>query len=91
MLIAGLYPISVHASNNISSADASSVISILKQASLAWIEKPPDKVDMDVPCNFSVVINGTNVTLTIDFGDGSPANETFYESALNTVVNSSHM
>ncbi|KAL9957104.1 hypothetical protein ACROYT_G038703 [Oculina patagonica] len=87
----GLYPISVHASNNISSANASSVISILQPVSLAWIEKPPSEVDVDVPCNFSFVVNGTNVTLTIDFGDGSPPNETFFKSALNTVVNISHI
>lgn len=90
MFFAGLYPIFVHASNNISSADASSVVSILHPVSLAWIEKPLAKVDVGDPCNFSVVFNGTNVTLTIDFGDGSPANETFYVSAVNTVVNISH-
>lgn len=55
------------------------------------MERPPNKVDVDVSCNFSVVLNGTNVTLTIDFGDGSPANETFYESAVNTVINISHV
>lgn len=59
--------------------------------SLAWRETPPKKVDVDVSCNFSVVLNGTNVTLTIDFGDGSPANETFYESAVNMVINISHV
>lgn len=87
---AGLYPVSVNARNNISSANASSVISVLEQASVAWREKPPTEVNVGVPLNFSVVINGTNVTVTVDFGDGSPVYEKLYESALNTVMNITH-
>ena len=46
---------------------------------------------MDQTFNFSFVLNGTNVTITVDFGDESSANETFYESAENTPVNISHV
>ena len=45
---------------------------------------------MDQTFNLTVVVNGTNVTITVDFGDGSPAYEAFYESAENTPINVSH-
>ncbi|KAJ7340219.1 hypothetical protein OS493_002951 [Desmophyllum pertusum] len=86
----GLYPISVHASNNISSADALSEISVQQPVTLTWSEKPPAEINVGVLCNFSVVISGTNVTVTKDFGDGSSPNDTFIESAQNTVINISH-
>lgn len=87
---AGSYPISVHASNNISSAYASSVITILKPASLEWKKEPPPEIDVGETFNFSFVVNGTNVTITVDFGDESPAYEAFYESAEKTFINISH-
>lgn len=88
--LAGFYPISVNASNNISSAYASSVIRILKPVSLEWKEKPPPEIDVGETFNFSFVVNGTNVTITVDFGDDSPADEDFYESAEKKVINISH-
>ena len=42
---------------------------------------------MDQTFDFSFVLNGTNVTITVDFGDESRAYEAFYESAENTLVN----
>lgn len=75
--------------NAISSANASSVVRILEPASVAWREKPPTKIDVGAQFNFSVVLNGTNVTLSVDFDDDSNY-EKFYTSALNTVVNITH-
>ena len=80
----------MHASNNISSVYASSGITILKPASLEWKKKPPLKIDVGETFNFSFVVNGTNVTITVDFGDESPAYEAFYESAEKTFINISH-
>lgn len=80
----------MHASNNISSAYASSGITILKPASLEWKKKPPLKIDVGETFNFSFVVNGTNVTITVDFGDESPAYEAFYESAEKTFISISH-
>ena len=62
---------------------------MLEPASVAWREKPPTKIDVGAQFNFSVVLNGTNVTLTVEFED-SPNYEKFYTSALNTVVKITH-
>lgn len=86
LYLAGIYPISVHARNNISSADASSIIRILDPVSLAWLKKPPSVVNVGVRWNASVIVNGTNVTVSVSYGDGSPVNETFIESAENTEI-----
>lgn len=80
MFLAGFHPISVRARNNISSADASSNIRVLHPVSLAWLNEPPAIVDVGAPWNFSVIINGTNVTVSADFGDGSQIKETFHNS-----------
>ena len=54
------------------------------------MERPPSKIDVDQTFNFTFVVNGTNVTITVDFDDDSPAYEAFYESAENTPVEISH-
>ena len=70
MYLAGFHPISVRARNNISSADASSNIRVLHPVSLAWLKEPPATVDVGAKWNFSVIINGTNVTVSASFDDG---------------------
>lgn len=89
--LAGFHPISVRARNNISSADASSNIRVLHPVSLEWLKKPPAKVDVGAEWNFSVITNGTNVTVRASFGDGSPTKKEFHKSdQTNAVTNFFH-
>ena len=92
MYLAGFHPISVRARNNISSADASSNIRVLHPVSLAWLKKPEAKVDVGAQWNFSVIINGTNVTVSASFGDGLLIKKECHTSdQTNAEINFSHM
>ena len=86
MYLAGIHPISVRARNNISSADAVSTIRILHSVSLAWLKEPPRAVDVGAKWNCSIIINGTNVTVSASFGDGSPVQKSFHNSDQNNTV-----
>ena len=91
LLSLGIFPISVHARNNISSADAFAMVKILNPVSIAWVTKPPEKILIKSQWNASVLVNGTNVIVIINFGDGSEPKEAFFKSDQhNKVMNFSH-
>ena len=91
LLSLGIFPIFVHARNNISSADAFAMVKILNPVSAAWLTKPPNKVHINSQWNASVLVNGTNVTVIIKFGDGTEPKEAFFKSDQhNQVINFSH-
>ena len=90
--LVGWYPISVQASNNISSANVSTSVSILDRVVLKWFNKPQGMIDAGKSSHFSfLLISGTNVTVSVSFGDATPVQKTFYAMAQNTTVNVSHM
>ena len=87
----GIFPISVHARNNISSAAAFAMIKILNPVSIAWVTQPPEKILINSQWNASVLVNGTNVTVIIKFGDDTEPKEAFFKSDQhNQVMNFSH-
>ena len=83
--------VTVEAKNNISFAVASAMIKILNPVSIAWVTKPPKEVPINRQWHASVVVNGTNVTVVITFGDGTEREEDFFKSDQhNKVIKFSH-
>ena len=90
LLSLGIFPISVYARNNISSADAFAMVKILNPVSIAWVTQPPEKILIKSQWNASVLVNGTNVTVIIKFGDETELKEVFKSDQHNQVMNFSH-
>ena len=57
------------------------MISVLDPVSMDLLEEPQDEVDVGAQWNVSLIVNGTNVTVSVSFGDQSPLNTTFLESS----------
>ena len=57
------------------------MISVLDRVSMDWLVKPPDAVNVGAEWNASFLVNGTNVTVSVSFGDESPVNTTFLNSS----------
>lgn len=67
------------------------MVKILNPVSIAWVTKPLEKILIDSQWNASVLVNGTNVTVVIMFGDGTEPKEAFFKSDQhNQVMNFSH-
>ena len=91
LLSLGIFPLSVHARNDISSADAFAMVKILNPVSIAWVTQPPEEVYVNRQWNASVLVDGTNVTVIINFGDGTEPKEAFFKSDQhNKVMNFLH-
>ena len=92
----GYKVVTVEAKNNISANPAqlnysTNVIAILNPVSIAWVTKPPKEVHTNGQWNASVLVNGTDVTVIIKFGDGTEPKEAFFKSDQhNKVMNFSH-
>ena len=87
--------VTVEAKNNISANPAQlnysmNVIALIP-VSIAWMTQPPEEILIKRQWNASVLVNGTDVTVIINFGDGSEPKEAFFKSDQhNKVMNFSH-
>ena len=66
------------------------MIKILNRVSIEWLAIPPSEVHVDRQWNASVLVNGTNVTVNILFGDGAERKAFFESDQYNLVMNFSH-
>lgn len=87
--------VTVEAKNNISANPAQLNYSInviaLIPVSIAWVTQPPKEVHINRQWNASLLVNGTDVTVIIKFGDGTEAKEAFFKSDQhNKVMNFLH-
>ena len=86
-----MYNVLLLANNSISNANDSVTVSVLwRVGKLEWVDRPA-LVDVNIPSNFSFrLVSGSNVTITVCYGDNSPCNESFVSEAKNSIFSVSH-